>query len=150
MGIYIGASWYLDKFITEHHWALYSGVGMVEGWIHRWRFIYPPVDELAQVGNWEKAEFSAPEEDNSLRNLGSKKIQFPIHLLSEVEENRELPATGQLGARFAQFIKESVRTRLVMFWFLSFLRQCHHDIKVCLTRKSNNAQILKWSQPAGE
>ena len=56
----------------------------------------------------------------SFRNLGSKKIPFSIHLLSEVEENRELAATWQLGARLAQFVKECVRTRLVIFWFFIF------------------------------
>ena len=39
--------------------------------------------------------------------------KVPFDLLSEVEENRELAATGQLCARLAQFVKECVRTRLV-------------------------------------
>ena len=115
-----------DKFITKYHRAPPTGSGVwwsitnhntIETRISTEK-IYSPVDELAQVGNWEKAEFSAPEEDNSLRNFGSKKIRFPIHLLSEVEENRELPATGQLGARLAQFVKECVGTCLTLIQIL--------------------------------
>ena len=59
----------------------------------------------------------------SVRSVeGSKKIEFrhqpqtsiSPHLFGEVEENGELPAAWQLGARLAQFVEECVRARLTL------------------------------------
>ena len=79
-----------------------------------------PEDELGQVENWGKAEFSVPEKISSISwRFKEKKISnvylfdsISPHLFGEVEENGELPAAWQLGARLAQFVEECVRARL--------------------------------------